>query len=152
MAPARPPRPSLVARLSFWQKFAYACNRQSLTQSQRPRDRSMAGFCCGRAGLGSASNRSDGSSGATAWLTPAKGRTPEVRPPGRPVTEVGGVSPAKDRQRRHQGRNTLSNFNLHCPRSRGARVLTRPAVNLRHRRIAEDHCRFVACQCQASLR
>ena len=36
------------------------------------------------------SNRSDGSSGATAWLTPAKGRTPEpeVRPLSRPVTEV----------------------------------------------------------------
>ena len=112
----------------------------------------LGGNCCGRAGLGSASNRSDGSSGATAWLTPATGRIPEVRPLGRPVTEVGGVSPAKDRQRRHQGRNTLSNFNLRCPRSRGARVLTRPAVNLRHRRIAEDHCRFVACQCQASLR
>jgi hypothetical protein len=35
VAPARPPRPSLVARLSFWQKFAYAYNRESLTQSPR---------------------------------------------------------------------------------------------------------------------
>lgn len=35
-------------------------------------------------------------------VTPAKGRTLEVWPLGRPVTEVDGVSPAKgDRQRRH---------------------------------------------------
>ena len=34
VAPARPPRPSLVARLSFWQKFAYACHRQIPIRSE----------------------------------------------------------------------------------------------------------------------
>ena len=101
-----------------------------------------------RAGLGNGSNRSDGSIGASAWLTPAKGRTLEVWPLGRPVTEVDGVSPAKG-STKAPSRDALTNFNLHCPRSRGARALTRPAANLRHRRIAEVHCRFVVCQIPA---
>ena len=38
-----------------------------------------------------------------------------MRPLGRPVTEVGGVSPAKDRQRRHQGRDALTNLAFTAP-------------------------------------